>query len=80
MTLPWLNYVALHFFPVTSVPRVASTAVSGNSTVTLRVHVTCGRQSGSLINICSKHNFFFFNQIKYEEIGCFRDMSVRRKF
>ena len=38
-------------FPVTSVPRVASTAVWANSIGALRVHVTDGMRSGALINV-----------------------------
>ena len=41
-------------FPVTSVPRVASTAIWSNSIVALRVHVTGRRQSGAFIQIFCK--------------------------
>jgi len=53
------NYIALPklrtcaCFPVTSVPRVASTAVWANSIAALCIHVTGGRRRGTFINICA---------------------------
>ena len=38
-------------FSVTSVPKIASTAVWANGIVTLRVYVTGGRRRAALINI-----------------------------
>ena len=61
-------------FPVTSVPRVASTAVWANSIGALCVHVTSGRQSGAFINIWSENESF--NQSKHE---MFNDLTWFRK-
>ena len=71
-------------FPVSSVPKIASTAVWANSIVALRVHVAGGRGSGAFINVCSKHEKYF-NQNKYDEIECLFDImisisQVRRRF
>ena len=71
-------------FSVTTVPKIAKTAVWANSIVALRVHVAGGRRGGALINICGKHEKCF-NKNKDEEIERLRDImmslrQVRRKF
>ena len=43
-------------FPVSSVPKVASTAVRANSIYALGVHVTGGGRGGAFIDIYSKMN------------------------
>ena len=47
-------------YSVTSVPRVASTAVWAHRIGALRVHVTGGRRRGAFVDILSKNKYCFF--------------------